>query len=281
MKKFKQIAFIALWSILIIGLLLSLGFVNKEQDSLLCKSLDIKVNQDDDVYFLNKMDIQQLIKERGDSIIGQPKSTVNIPELENALNSHPDIASSEVYITVNGEVKVKVTQRKPIIRIINTNGDSYYLDIEGTLMPLSDKYTARVLIANGDIIEPYAKRYTYSIARIAADSVMSKNSMLDELYAMANYINADEFWKAQVQQIYVNTDKDMELVPRVGDQKIIFGDTTAMDEKFKKLLTFYRQGLNTTGWWDKYSTINLKFKNQIVCTKKEIQPAVKSNKKSE
>jgi cell division protein FtsQ len=41
-----------------------------------------------------------------------------------------------------------------------------------------------------------------------------------------------------------------------------------MVEKFEKLHTFYLQGLNTTGSWNKYSVINLKFKNQIVCTKK-------------
>jgi len=281
LQKFKQIAFITLWVILIAGLVVSMGFVNKQQDSLLCKSLDIKVNQDDDLYFLDKMDIHQLIKDRGDSIIGQPKSTINVPELENALNSHPDISNSEVYITVNGEVKVKVTQRKPVLRIFNANGESYYLDSEGTLMPLSDKYTAKVLIANGFIMEPYANRYMYSVEQITTDSAMNAKSMLDDLYAMANYINADEFWQAQIQQIYVNSEKDMELVPRVGDQKIIFGDTTAMDEKFKKLFTFYQQGLNTTGWWDKYSTINLKFKNQIVCTKKEIHASEKNNKKIE
>ena len=268
MKKFKKIAFILFWCVLIIGLLVSMGFVNKEQDSLLCKSLDIKVNQDDELYFLDKMDIAHLIHDRGDSIVGQPKSTVNIPEIEKTLNSHADIANAEVYMTIDGEVKVEVKQRKPVIRVINMDGESYYLDSEGKLMPLSDKYTAKVLVVNGTILEPYSKRYMYSVTDIAKDSLMKATSMLDELYAMANYINANKFWSSQVQQIYVNSDRDMEIVPMVGNQKIIFGDTTAMDEKFKKLMTFYLQGLNTTGWWDKYSTINLKFKNQIVCTKK-------------
>jgi cell division protein FtsQ len=268
LKKFKKILFIAFWSVLIVGLLVSMGFVNKQQNSLPCTKLDVKVDQDGDLYFLSVPDIKQLIYDRGDSIVGQPKSTVNIPEIEHALNSHADIAKAEVYVTINGEVKVEVKQRRPLIRVINMDGDSYYLDDEGKLMPLSDKYTAKVLIANGVIQEPYAKRYKYSIADIAKDSLMKATSMLDELYAMAKYINADEFWRSQVQQIYINSDKDMEIVPMVGDQKIIFGDTTSMDEKFKKLLTFYQQGLNTTGWWDKYSTINLKFKNQIVCTKK-------------
>jgi cell division protein FtsQ len=259
LKKVKKIAFITLWSALIIGLLVSMGFVNKEQDSLLCKSLDIKVNQDDDLYFLDKIDIAQLIFKRGDSIINQPKSTVNIPAIKQALNSHTDIANAEVYITIDGRLKVAVKQRKPVLRVFNLTGDSYYLDDEGKLMPLSDKYTAKVLVANGNIPEAYATSYKYSIAEISKDKEKKKHTMLDELYAMATYIDADEFWKAQVQQIYINTDNDMEIVPMVGNQKIIFGDTSSMDEKFKKLLVFYQQGLNPTGWWDTYSPINLNF----------------------
>jgi cell division protein FtsQ len=257
-----------MWSVLIAGLLLSLGFVNKKQDSLLCKSLDIKVNQDDDLYFLNKMDVAKLIHDRGDSIVGQPKSTVNITEIQHALNSHADIADARVYLTIDGKLKVEVKQRKPLLRVINATGDSYYIDDQGKLMPLSEKYTANVIVANGNILESYATGYMYSMGLAVKDSTSKKNKILHDLYAMAKYINADPFWKAQVQQIYVNSDRDMEIVPMVGNQKIIFGDTIAMDEKFKKLLTFYQQGLNTTGWWNKYSTINLKFKNQIVCTKK-------------
>ncbi len=268
MNKFKKILFIILWCGLITGLLVTMGFVNKQQEAMLCKSLEVKMNLDDDVYFLNKTEITQLIKDRGDSIVGQPKSSINIPGIEQALNSHEDIAKAEVFITIDGNVKVNVKQRKPIIRIINSNDDSYYLDDAGRLMPLSDRYTARVIVANGKISEPYATHYMFSISDIARDSLKRANSILDELYAMAIYINAHEFWKSQIEQIYVNSDRDMELVPLVGNQKIVFGDTTLMDEKFKKLMTFYTQGLNTTGWWDKYSTINLKFKNQIVCTKK-------------
>lgn len=268
MQKFKKIAFISIWCLLIVGLMVSMGFVNKEQESMQCKTLNIKVNQDGDLYFIDRLDVAKLLKDSGDSIVGQPKSTLNIPDIERSLNSHAAISNAEVSVSINGDVEVDVKQRNPIIRILSADGDSYYLDDEGTLMPLSDKYTMKVLIANGNILEPYSKRYIYSMDKIARDSTMRKVSMLDELYAMATYIHADPFWKSQVQQIYVNSEKDMEIVPLAGDQKIIFGDTTAMDEKFKKLFTFYQQGLNTTGWWDKYSVINLKFKNQIVCTKK-------------
>ncbi|MEI6488622.1 MAG: cell division protein FtsQ [Bacteroidota bacterium] len=268
MKKLKKILFISLWVVLVSGLLMLMGFVNNEQSFMLCKSIDVKINQDDDVYFLDKIAVEKLITESGHPVIGEQEFMVNTPNIERALDSHADIAKAEVYLTIDGQLKVNVKQRKPLLRIFNTKGESYYIDNVGKLMPLSDNYTARVLVANGNIPESYGTSYMYSIQDIGNDSTKRVNSSLDELYAMATYINNDKFWKAQIQQIFVNNEKDMELVPLVGDHKIIFGDTTSMDEKFKKLMTFYLQGLNTTGYWRRYSTINLKFKNQIVCTKK-------------
>ena len=267
MKKFKYIAFIALSAVLVIGLLLCLGFVNKEQGALVCKSMDITVNQDNDLYFLNNIDVAKLIKSRN-AVIGQPKASVNIPDIERALNSHANIANAEVFISIDGKLKVNVNQRKPILRIFNLSDESYYMDDKGMLMPLSDKYTAKVLIANGKIFESYSRNYKRTMQEIEKDSAVKARTLFDELFAMATYIDADDFWRSQIQQIYINEDLDMEVVPMIGDQKIIFGDTTAMAEKFKKLLIFYQQGLNTTGWWNKYALINLKFKNQIVCTKK-------------
>ena len=268
MKKLKKILFVSLWVCLIIGLFALMSFVNNKQSLLVCKSLEVKINQNDDVYFLDKMAVEKLIKDRGDSIVGQTRYSLNVPELERALDSHEDIAKAQASMTIDGEVRVIVKQRKPILRIFNSTGDSYYIDEAGKLMPLSEKYTARVLVANGNIKESYSANYMYSIADIGRDSIKKAKSSLDELFAMATYINKDEFWKSQVQQIFVNNEKEMELIPLVGNHKIIFGDTALMDEKFKKLMTFYKQGLNTTGYWDKYSAINLKFKNQIVCTKK-------------
>ncbi len=265
MKKFKKILRFTLWSFLIIGLLLTMGFVNKEQKLLVCKSLEVKINKNDEVSFLDKTDIVKLMKSRGDSIIGQSKYAIEIPEIENVLSSHEDIAKVNVYMTIDGSVNVNVKQRKPILRVFNSNGESYYLDESGKIMPLSNKYTARVLVANGNILQTDASNYSNSVS--VNDTIKKSNSKLNELFAMASYINRDEFWKAQIQQMFVNSERDIELMSLVGNQRIVFGDTTAMEEKFKKLKTFYIQGLNTTGWWDKYSIINLKFKNQIVCTK--------------
>ena len=83
---------------------------------------------------------------------------------------------------------------------------------------------------------------------------------------LARYINKDDFWSAQIEQLYVNENGDIELIPRVGNQKIIFGDATQMKEKFNKLFILYTKGFDKTGW-NNYSAINLKFNDQVVCTR--------------
>ena len=91
--------------------------------------------------------------------------------------------------------------------------------------------------------------------------------IIKDIYNLASYINKDDFWKAQFQQIYVNENFEFELIPIVGDFNIIFGDISNIEKKFEKLKLMYKTGFNNEGW-NKYKTINLKYKNQIVCTKK-------------
>lgn len=257
------------WVILVSGLVVALGFVESEQSHLRCKEPRILITEDPENNFLERPDIIRLLKDRGDSINGQPMSSVDVTELENVLNSHVAIAKSEVYVSVNGEVSIEVTQRKPVLRVFNYNSESYYIDEEGKLMPLSDKFTAHVPVAMGHIFEPYAHRFNYTMADIVRSEALKEHSLLDDLYALAMFIRKDKFWEAQVEQIYVNSEKELEIIPRVGNHRIILGDASALEEKFMKLRIFYEEGLNTTGWWNNYSVINLKFKDQVVCTKKQ------------
>jgi cell division protein FtsQ len=268
LKKIKKIALYTFWTLLAFALVLSLGFVNQKQEQLKIKALEVNVNQEDELYFLDNDAVAQIIKDRGNGIVGQTATYVNVASIEKALNSHENIANAEVYLTIDGKLKANVTQRKPVLRIVNYDNESYYIDEDGKLMPISERYTYRTIIASGNISESYVNNYSKNIFQFVKDSALRESSILDELFAMANYINKDKFLSAQINQLYVNKDREIELVPLVGNHKIIFGDTVLMDEKFKKLVTFYEQGLVITGWWEKYSVINLKFKNQIVCLKK-------------
>jgi cell division protein FtsQ len=193
---------------------------------------------------------------------------VDVNALEKALNSHPAVENADIAVDVNGDMTIDVTQRTPLVRIINADGESYYIDTKSKLMPLSDKYTARVLIATGFINEPFSTRNNISIDAISKNEKFAAISVLDDIYNISMYIAKDSVLASLIHQINVTNDKELELYPSIGNHKIVFGEAKDFEEKFEKLKTFYTEGLNKTDGWNKYSAINIKYKNQVVCTKK-------------
>lgn len=265
---FKRILNVALWLTGCATLVFTLGFVSDRQQFVKGKAPQIIISQDDENNFVEEEDILKFLRDRNDTLVDQPLHEINVYELERALSAHPSIASADVAVNVNGDVSIMVTQRKPIVRVINTSGESYYLDNKATLMPLADHYTARVLVVNGLITEQYAQFYNLSVAGIKKDSALSSASVLDDIYELAAYISADSLISGLITQAYVNAEREIELYPAVGNQRIIFGKAEDIAGKFEKLRIFYTEGLNSSNGWEKYSVINLKYKDQVVCTKK-------------
>jgi cell division protein FtsQ len=189
------------------------------------------------------------------------------------FNTNSHIANSEVYKTINGVVKINITTKRPIARIINYKGESFYLDEEGFLMRWSNNYTANLPVFTGNIYESYDVCYSINYSKVDInDSVLIKNNLFG-IYSLAKYLDSNEFWKAQIEQIYVG--EEIELVPLAGSHIIVLGNFQDIDEKMNKLLVFYKHGLSKVGW-NIYETINLKYKNQIVCTKAKTAPGYNS-----
>jgi cell division protein FtsQ len=142
------------------------------------------------------------------------------------------------------------------------------------LMPWSEKYTAPVILANGNFADSYGAMYNQQLDNVTCDSSVHTPTKLDDTRQIAKRIDADTFLRAQMVQIYFSDDKGIELIPRVGNHVIVLGDVSDLDEKFSKLKIFYRDGLERTGNWNDYTYIDLQFKNQIVCTKKTIEHGI-------
>ena len=131
----------------------------------------------------------------------------------------------------------------------------FYIDGKGLKIPLSDNFTSKVLVANGFIDEDFSGKVDTLSSKVAKD-----------LYRMAFFIRKDTLWDNQIEQLFVDLKGDIEMVPRVGNHKIILGDADSLQTKFRNLLVFYKKAIPKVGW-DTYKTINLKYANQIVCEK--------------
>lgn len=250
-----KIGIVLLWILGVSTIVVSLAFTEIKKNDFKCKKITINVNKDDEDYFINKQDISALIQIGGDSLLNKNVDAINVKRLEKLIEDNKYISNAEVFIDLNGELFVNVKQRKPMLRIFTADQHSFYLDENGLKMPLSPNYSAKVLSANGYIDEVYGGIY---------DSV--KNPLLNDIFALSQYIRKNDFLDAQIEQIYIEENKDITLIPRVGNQRIILGSIEKMNEKFEKLYLFYTKAMPKAGW-DAYSIINLKFDNQIVATK--------------
>jgi cell division protein FtsQ len=266
--KWRKIGILVLWITVASGVVLLLSFVNAAEKRNPGKSVNIAITNQDENLFISEQDILKFLEDRNDKLVGEHYENIDIHGIELALNTHPAIAKADVSIDIDGKVDIKVTQRKPLVRIINAEGESYYIDNSARLMPLSENYAARVIIANGKIPEKYATYYGKYMKEIEADSALKVSCTLDDIYNTAAYIASDSLLNSLIQQIWVNEQKELELYPAIGGHKIIFGTTEDLEKKFEKLKVFYKEGIGSIDSWNKYSVINLKYKNQVVCVKK-------------
>ncbi len=262
----KRIVRISASIVIVIGFLVSLGFADHRQDVMPCTDLRIVIKDTMGHNFVDQKEIAEVVNNKFGSLIGKPLSSINISLLEKIINTNPFIAEAEVFSTIDGKVNIEVKQRIPIVRVVNSKDESFYIDDKGVFMPLSGDFTARVLVANGYIFDTESERRVTVYEGEKKDTAI-KLSRIDELFHIANYIYHHDFWNAQIEQIYINASGDFELIPRVGSQNIILGNSLDLDKKFSNLFLFYNEGLSKTGW-NKYKTINLKYEGQVVCTKK-------------
>jgi cell division protein FtsQ len=211
---------------------------------VICQDFQVDVVDTLERHYITNDEILNLLKNAGLSPLGKELSTINTAGIEEKLQNNQLIKKAECYKTVDGTVRVKVYQRMPFMRVFSIKGN-YYIDSEGEIMPIPRNFAAYVPVASGYIEKEYAKT---------------------QLYEFALFLHKDKFWNAQIKQIYVAPNGDVELTPAVGNHRIILGKLEDYKKNLDKLRVFYEKGLNKVGW-NCYSVINLKFNNQVVCTR--------------
>ncbi len=240
------------------------GFVRSESRSRVCHGLDIRITDGTGMRFVTPADIEGLLAGGNKQPVGRKLLDINTAMLEKLIRHNPYVAAVEVFSTVDGTLHIEIRQRTPVIRVINNEGEQFYIDDQGGFMPVSPQYTADVVVASGSIFDHYTDKNS---TRTRSERSQGNSAfMADRLYTLAMYIQADPFWNAQIEQVYVNEKNEMELVPRVGNHIIHLGAAEALEEKFGKLRLFYGQGMRHSGW-DTYTDINLKYHDQVVCSR--------------
>ena len=231
--------------------IVTLAFTSHESKNVPCRSVEIEFGNDE-LIKLSKAEISRMVKSADKEITNKKLEDINADAIEKEVEKNPAVLKAEVYKVVakdtasyKGIVTVRVKHRRPVVRVMSQSG-SYYLDKFGNKVPISTSYTANVLVATGYFTDKYAK---------------------EQLLPFVLFVEGDEFWKAQIEQVHVEKGGDVILTPLVGDQIIELGKLIDFQEKLRNMKAFYNQVLANNNW-DKYEKISLKFKNQVVAKKR-------------
>lgn len=215
------------------------------------KGVDMVVHSPSGVRFLTEDAVRTMLF-NGRHIQPERMALAKLDErsMEAILRSNPWVKDAQVYTDAERMMHISVTQRVPLVRLFEEDGNSYYVDAELKTMPLSTQYTHYVPVVTG-------------VAKLGLDSAAAV--VKGTIVGLVRRIGRDTFWNAQVSQIDMRADGGFELVPVLGKQRIIIGDTARLQEKLDNLFAFYKQVQNKVGW-DKYNTLDLRYEGQVVAS---------------
>lgn len=260
MNKLKKIA---IWLGLVSYFILISGFVTGRRSAILCNKVDIVIADSLSKRFLETRDITELLSQNNMLSLGTQLSEVNTSDIESLILKNSLVKNCEVYTTVDGELNIDLWQREPVVRIIDKKGQNYYLDLEGSIIAMSKRFTPHLLVVNGNIRTPFNPN---KLENIYSSEYNKNTETLQDIHELALFIRENKFWNSQIVQVYVTSNLEFEIVPRIGPHLIQLGDINNFEQKLEKLRIFYKEGLNNVGW-NQYLNINLKYKDQIVCSK--------------
>jgi len=270
------------WVTLAIGVIALMFMVQSAQREAQVVKPEIVIHVSGEHAFLTEDELYDRLKRKGFFRDGLRHDELNVSGIEKYIRSMSEVKDVKVFTGIGEKWSIHITVRKPIARIFNKYGQSYYLDEDGVVMKTSDLHTARVVVVTGYLAD---KSNSISVPEIINNDSLKSIRKLDDVYRISNYVCNDPFLHSLVGQIHLKKNGDFVLIPLVGGQKIVFGSAHSdeeVKEKFDKLKIFYSEAISYEGW-NKYDEISLKYKDQIVGRKVDgyVEEEIKEESKTQ
>ncbi len=248
---FKKILLAMIWIILCSGTVVLLIAAITKRNNEHCTKVDIRISGVQNNFFIDKKDVISILENtNGGKLENKPVHKIDLALMEAVLQKSKWIKNAELFFDNNNVLEVKITEREPIARIFTTSGLSFYIDSSLARLPLSDKFSPRL---------PVFTDFPTDVVVLTKED----SSLVQDIRTLSEFIATNPFWMAQIDQVDISPNREFDLIPKLGNQVIHFGTAERCEEKFGKLLAFYKQVLSKIGW-NHYSAISMQFNNQVV-----------------
>ena len=239
----KWLILLALLSYIAIASMWAIDYA--EQQTL--DDIVINIDKNSPTKFVTKEGVVQKLGKTADKIKHTPIAELNIEKLERQLSQDNSFENVECYITSDNKLQIDIVPMIPEIRVFSPDGKSYYINKDGKRIDTGNEFFMDVPVVTGNFNQKFPAKNILPVTR---------------------YIAADDYLKNLITMIEVKSATNILLYPCIKGQVINIGDTTELTKKFDNLTLFYRKVMNHKGW-ETYDTISVKFRNQIVATRRD------------
>lgn len=222
------------------------GMTDRHEDTRLCQGVDLHIMDSLDFDLIDQDMVLVTLQEHSVDPVGLPLEEIELDKIEATLLMHPLVGRVQCYKTGGDMLRINISSKVPLVRVLNNRGQDFYVD------------------SRGEILSQHSLAVQLPVATGYIDRRFASNELLDVVRA----IDRSEFWKAQVEQINVTREGEIQLVPRVGDHLLILGTSDNVESKLERLMNFYGKGLDKIGW-NKYRSVSVAYENQVVCKKRK------------
>lgn len=229
-----------------------IAFTEGRQRNIVVGDVRVKIENMQENHFLDEQDIVSIMEFDKVAMKGASFSEVNMREVERKIRKQPFVKDAQLYSDLKGNITVRASLRRPVARIVRNDGPDGYIAEDGTIMPVSDKFTSRVVLVSGSYVPALLNQKS-----------LTETEDGQKLMDVILKIRDDDFWSAQIAQVDINKKMKITLLPQVGNERIEFGMPDRLEQKFDKLMLFYKEILPRMGW-NKYTRVNLEYSGQIV-----------------
>lgn len=239
----KWLILLALLSYIAIASMWAIDYA--EQQTL--DDIVINIDKNSPTKFVTKEGVVQKLGKTADKIKHTPIAELNIEKLERQLSQDNSFENVECYITSDNKLQIDIVPMIPEIRVFSPDGKSYYINKDGKRIDTGNEFFMDVPVVTGNFDQKFPAKNILPVTR---------------------HIAADDYLKNLITMIEVKSATNILLYPCIKGQVINIGDTTELTKKFDNLTLFYRKVMNHKGW-ETYDTISVKFRNQIVATRRD------------
>lgn len=239
-------------AVALIGVSFLIAFSERKQGGAVCKDVVVELDNLHENHFMDEADVMKLVENSGQSIKGVSISRINLKDIESKLKYDKHILDADLYGDLKGNLVVDVELRRPIARIVQSDAPDAYISEDGVIMPVSEKYTSRVVLISGAFVKG-----------LLESGDLNKSDEGKQILEMIEFINDNKFWKAQVAQLDINSTGKISIYPQITGQRVEFGKPENIEVKFRKLMIFYKDILPQRGW-TRYERVNLEYEGQVI-----------------